>query len=138
MDELCASFIDWQKAVDRANWTKLMQNLQGTDIDAAKKRERRLSANSARIRTLKVRLVQGETRSVKTGRGVRQGCCLSQVLFKLVSEYLIKVVHEVFGDFTVEQVILTVKCADDLALLTKEETVTQGMINRLINVMEWK
>jgi len=29
------------------------------------------------------------------------------------------------------QVILTVKCADGLALLTKEETVTQGMINPL-------
>jgi hypothetical protein len=60
------------------------------------------------------------------------------VCLRFYSNYLIKVVHEEFGDFTVEQVILTVKCADDLALLTKEETVTQGMINRLINVMEWE
>jgi len=84
---------------------------------------------------VKVRLDQWETRSVKTGRGVRQGCCLSQILFKLVSEYLINVVHEEFRHFTVGgQVILTVECADDLALLTKEEKVTQGMINRLIDV----
>jgi len=32
------------------------------------------------------------------------------------------------------QVILTVECADDLALLTKEEKVIQDMINRLIDV----
>jgi len=60
---------------------------------------------------------------------------LSQILFKLVSEYLINVALEEFGDFTVGgQVILTVECADDLALLTKEEKVIQDMINRLIDV----
>ena len=60
---------------------------------------------------------------------------MSQILFKLVSQYLIKVANEEFGDFAVGgQVIRTVKYADDLALLTKEEMVTQDMINRLINV----
>jgi len=39
---------------------------------------------------VKVRLNQGETRSVKTGRGVRQGCCLSPILFNSYSEYLTK------------------------------------------------
>jgi hypothetical protein len=38
-EELCACFIDWQKAFDRVNWTKLMQILKGTGIDW---RERRL------------------------------------------------------------------------------------------------
>jgi len=84
---------------------------------------------------VKVRLGQWETKSVKTGRGVRQGRCLSQILFKLVSECLINVVHEEFGDFIVGgQVILAVECADDLALLSKEGKVTQGKINRLIDV----
>jgi hypothetical protein len=32
-EELCACFIDWQKAFDRINWTKLMQILKGTGID---------------------------------------------------------------------------------------------------------
>ena len=31
--ELCVCFIDWQKAFDRVNWTKLMQILKGTGID---------------------------------------------------------------------------------------------------------
>jgi hypothetical protein len=38
-EELCACFIEWQKAFDRVNWTKLMQILKGTGIDW---RERRL------------------------------------------------------------------------------------------------
>jgi len=38
----------------------------------------------------KLRLDSGKTRSVKTGRGTRQGCSVSLVLFKLYSEYLTK------------------------------------------------
>jgi hypothetical protein len=62
---------------------------------------------------------------VKIGRGVRQGCCLSPILFNLYSEYLTK---EALGG----QVICTLKYADDLVLLAKEEMVLQGMIDRLI------
>jgi hypothetical protein len=38
-EELCACFVDWQKAFDSVNWTKLMQILRGTSIEW---RERRL------------------------------------------------------------------------------------------------
>jgi hypothetical protein len=38
-EELCACFIDWQKAFDLVNWTKLMQILKGIGVDW---RERRL------------------------------------------------------------------------------------------------
>jgi hypothetical protein len=31
--EVCVCFIDWQKAFDRVNWTKLMQIIKGTGID---------------------------------------------------------------------------------------------------------
>ena len=37
-----------------------------------------------------VRIDQGEKRRLKTGRGIRQGCCLSQILFKFYREYFIK------------------------------------------------
>ena len=53
------------------------------------------------VQSVKVRLNRGETRSVKIGRGVRQGCCLSPILFNLYSEYLTKEALEGFGDFKI-------------------------------------
>jgi hypothetical protein len=32
-EELCACFIDWQKAFDCVKWTKLIQILKGIGID---------------------------------------------------------------------------------------------------------
>jgi hypothetical protein len=95
-EELCACFIDWQKALDRVNWTKLMQILKGTGIDW---RERRLISKLCMAHSVKLKLNHGETRSVKIGRGVTQGCCLSWILFNLYSEYLTKEAVEGFGDF---------------------------------------
>jgi hypothetical protein len=72
---------------------------------------------------------------VKIGREVRQGCSLSPILFNLYSEYITKEALEGFGDFKIGgQVIRTVKYADDLVLLAKEETVLQVMIDRLIEI----
>ena len=121
-------FIDWQKAFDRVNWTKSVQILKGTGIDW---RERRLISNLYMVQSVKVRLNRGETRSVKIRRGVRQGCCLSPILFNLYSKCLTKEALEGFGDFKIGgQIIHTVKCANDLVLLDKEEKVIR---TRLIN-----
>jgi hypothetical protein len=38
------------------------------------------------------------------------------------------------GDFKIGKVIRTVRYADDLVLLAKEEKVLQGMIDRLIEI----
>jgi hypothetical protein len=48
---------------------------------------------------VELKLDQRETRSVKIGRGVRQGCCLLQILFNLYSEHLIKEAPEGLGNF---------------------------------------
>jgi hypothetical protein len=60
--------------------------------------------------------------------------CLSPILFNLYSEYLTKEALVGFGDFKIGQVIFTLKYADDLVLLVKEETVLQGMTDRLIEI----
>ena len=71
--------------------------------------------------SVKVQMNRGETRCVKNGRGVRQGCCLSPILFNLYSECLTKEALEGFGDFKIGgQIIHTVKHADDRVLLAKE------------------
>jgi hypothetical protein len=123
---------DWKKEFDRVKWTKLTQILKETGTDW---REGRLISKLYIEQSVKIRLDQGETRSVKTGRGVRQACCLSPILFNLYSEYLTKEILEGFGDFKIGgQVIRTVKYADDLVLLAREETVLQGMVDRLIEI----
>jgi hypothetical protein len=68
---------------------------------------------------------------VKTGRGVRQGCCLSPILFNLYGQYLTNKALEGFEDC---KVILTVKYADYLALEAEDRKVLQGKTRRLIDI----
>ena len=89
-----------------------MQILKETGIDW---RERRLIGNLYMAQSVKVQLNRGETRSVKNGRGVIQGRCLSPILFKLYSECFTKEALEGFGDFKIGgQLIQTVKYSDEL------------------------
>ena len=70
--------------------------------------------------SVKVQLNRRETLEEE----LRQGCCLSPILFNLYSECLTKEALEGFGDFEVGgQIINTLKYADDLVLLAKEEKV---------------
>ena len=57
---MCVCFIDWQKAFDRVNWTKLMQILKRTGIDW---RERRLISKLYMDQRVKVQPDRGETKS---------------------------------------------------------------------------
>ena len=57
---------------------------------------------------------------------------MSPVLFNLYSGCLTKEALDGLGDFNIgRQIIQTVKYADDLVLTAKEETVLQGMIDKL-------
>jgi hypothetical protein len=94
---LCSYFIDRQKAFDQVNWANLMQILKGAGIGW----RQRLIEKFYMDQSVKLKLGQGETRSLMTGRGVRQGCCLSPILFNLYCEYLTKDAHEESGDFRI-------------------------------------
>jgi len=109
-----------------------MQILKEIGIDW---RERRLISNLYMAQSVKVRLNRGEIRSVKIGIGVRQGCCLSSVMFNLYSEYLTKEALEGLGDYKIGgKNIHTVKYADDLVVLAKEGKVLQDMVDKLIEI----
>jgi len=85
-----------------------MRNLKVTGIEWY---ERRLISNLFMAQSVKVRLNRGETRSVEIGRGGRQGCCLSPILFNVYSECLTKEALEGCGDFKIRgQIIHTEIC----------------------------
>jgi hypothetical protein len=56
IDELCGCFINWPKASDRVNWTKLMRILKGTGIDW---RERRLISKLYMTQIVKLDCTKG-------------------------------------------------------------------------------
>jgi len=131
-EKLRVCFVDWQKAFDRARWTKLMEILKGTGNDW---REIKLISNLYMAQSVKVRLNRRDKRIVKIGRGVRQGCYLSPILFNLYNECLTKEALDGFGDFKIGgQISHTVKYADELVLLAKEEKVLQELIDKLIEI----
>ena len=60
---------------------------------------------------------------------------MSPTVFNLYSEYLAKKALDGLGDFNIGgKIIQTVKYADDLVLMAKEETVLQGMIDKLTEI----
>ena len=69
---------------------------------------------------------------VKTGRRITQGCCSTPILFNVYNEYLPDEALKGFQYLKIDQVIRTVKHAEKLVLQPKEQTVLQGMTDRLI------
>ena len=109
-----------------------MEILKGTGNDW---REIKLISNLYMAQSVKVRLNRRDKRIVKIGRGVRQGCYLSPILFNLYNECLTKEALDGFGDFKIGgQISHTVKYADELVLLAKEEKVLQELIDKLIEI----
>jgi Reverse transcriptase (RNA-dependent DNA polymerase). len=76
-------FIDWKKGFDRVGWTKLLEMLGNIGVNW---RECRLICSLCVGQRVKLHLNQGETNSVKIGRGVSEGCCISPIIFNLYGE----------------------------------------------------
>ena len=97
-EEMCLCFIDWQKAFDHVNWTKLLEMHRNIGVN---RRECQLIRNLYVGQIVKLCLDQGENDSIKIGRGVRQGCCMSPILFNLYGEYLMKEALAKVGDIKI-------------------------------------
>jgi Reverse transcriptase (RNA-dependent DNA polymerase). len=93
-EEICLCFIDWQKAFDHVDWTKLPEMLRNIGDNC---REHQLIRNMGQ--RVKLRLNQRETDSMGIWRGVRQGYSKSIILFNLYGEYLMKEALVEIGDF---------------------------------------
>jgi hypothetical protein len=124
-EELCAFFVEWQKASYRLKRTKLMQILKETGINW---RERRLISKLYMDQVVKIQIDQMQARFVNIRKGVRQGCCLPRIMLNALATKL--------ADFKMRgHAIPTVKYADTPVILTKEGKVLQGIDDRVIQIV---
>jgi hypothetical protein len=82
-NDVYVCFVDFEKAFDRVNWVKMMETLKGLEIDW---RDRRMIHQLYMNQNAVVRVVGGESEPGVIGRGVRQGCPLSPLLFSIYAE----------------------------------------------------
>jgi len=84
--KLYVCYVDYEKAFDRVNWTKIMKILRNIGVDW---KDWRLIKN---LYALQSAFVVGNLKSDAwvIGRGVRQGCTLSPLLFNLCDEVIMR------------------------------------------------
>ena len=80
-------FVDFEKAFDRVNWVKMMEILKRIGVDW---RDRRLVTRLYMNQEAVVRVNGDLSEPGKIGRGVRQGCLLSPLLFSLYVEMMME------------------------------------------------
>ena len=109
-------FVDYEKAFDRVDWEKLTRILEEKKVDW---RDRRMIAELYIEQTAVVRINSEVTEPCLIGRGVKQGCLISPVLFNLYAEAMMKkALHFLEEGVKVEGVLIkTVKFADDQAMV---------------------
>ena len=117
-EELFICFVDFEKAFDRVRWIKLLEILEKIGIDW---RDRRLIRNLYIKQAAVVRTENGNSEPADIGRGVRQGCLLSPLLFSIYAEMMMVETMEgieegirVGGEF-----LKDVKFADDQGMVAQ-------------------
>jgi len=73
-------FVDYEKAFDRVDWKKLMRVLRRLGVDY---RDRKLIGNLYMGQAFTVRIEEEDSDPGIIGRGTRQGCPLSPLLFNI-------------------------------------------------------
>lgn len=128
---ICLCFIDYKKAFDCIRWQNLWHILDEMGV-------------SCHLITLikalydnnigYVRVENGLTDPFKVGKGVRQGCLFSPILFNIYGEWIIgKALENWTGGITINGIKINNLCyADDTTLITPSE---EELIN-LIKLIE--
>ena len=84
-NDVFVCFVDYEKAFDRVNWKKLMEILKKIGIDW---RDRRMISSLYMQQEAIIRVADGESKPAIIGRGVRQGCLLSPIIFSIYVEMI--------------------------------------------------
>jgi len=123
-------FVDYEKAFDRVDWKKLMRVLKRLGVDY---RDRRLIGNLYMGQRFRVRIEEEDSDLGIIGRGTRQGCPLSPLLFNI---YIQEVLNETFdnvadGVATGKRLIQAICFADDQAMMASSEEGLQRIMEAL-------
>ena len=122
--------MDFEKAFDRVKWTKLFEVLKKIGVNW---RDRRLIMNLYMQQTAVVRTENGDSEPGEIGRGVRQGCLLSPLLFSIYAEMMmIEAMEGVKEGVRIEgELLKNVKFADDHVMQAHTEKGLQTIMNAL-------
>jgi hypothetical protein len=129
-NEVFICFVDFEKAFDRIDWVKMLEILKGIGVDW---RDRRLIMNLYMNQTAVVKIQQEYSDEGEIGRGVRQGCSLSPLLFNIYAEAMMVEAMEGIeeGVKIGGKLIKDVRFADDQGMIAKNEAGLQKSMDSL-------
>ncbi|KAG1714816.1 Ribonuclease Oy [Nymphon striatum] len=122
-------FIDYSKAFDKVQHTKLITLLEQINIDD---KDLRIIKNLYWNQTAAVKVGDelSEWKSIK--RGVRQGCVMSPDLFNLYSEHILRQLEDLPGISLGGNNINNIRFADDTALIAASEKKLQALLDKVV------
>jgi hypothetical protein len=128
-------FVDYEKAFDRVDWKKLMSILRKLGVDY---RDRRLIGNLYMGQSFKVRIDGEDSTPGIIGRGTRQGCPLSPLLFNI---YIQALLNEALEDNTDGikvggHLVQAIRFADDQAMVANTVKALQRLMDALDKTSE--
>jgi retron-type reverse transcriptase len=128
-------FVDYEKAFDRVDWKKLMSILRKLGVDY---RDRRLIGNLYMGQSFKVRVDGEDSTPGIIGRGTRQGCPLSPLLFNIYIQELLNEALEGNNDGIKVggHLVQAIRFADDQAMVANTVKALQRLMDALDKTSE--
>src|SRR6267154_1448548 len=129
-NEVYICFVDFEKAFDRVNWVKMFEIMKSLHIDW---RDRRLLQDLYMRQEAVVRVRGEDSDPGVIGRGLRQGCPISPLLFWIYAEVMmIEVLEDMEeGVLVGEKLISDVRFAVDQGMVASTEMRLQRLMNKL-------
>jgi len=134
--DIIACFVDYEKAFDRVKWSKLMRILKGIGVD---ERDRQLIRNLYLEQKVKIKVGSENSEPGELGRGVKQGCPFSPLLFNIYIQALIAEALENSEDGVRVggTQVNAVRFADDQAMVSSSNAGLQRIMDSLIRTSEY-
>ncbi|CAM1330889.1 Uncharacterised protein r2_g3992 [Pycnogonum litorale] len=127
--DLFICFIDFVKAFDKVQHSKLIQLLQNIGIDD---KDLRIVKHLYWQQTAAVRVGDELTDWKSIKRGVRQGCVMSPDLFNLYSEHIFRQIEDMPVLSVGGHNINNLRYADDTGLIATSEEKLQALLDKVV------